>query len=72
MQVDLCFPQKATGAAGGAIPRRRNGKVFLGKTHHCLMKNKVQIEYNSYNDQFLDTVCDGIWKDNYIPPLFGS
>lgn len=27
-----CLLQKATGAAGGAIPRRRNGKVFLGKS----------------------------------------
>lgn len=26
----VSFPQKATGAAGGAVPRRRNGKVFLG------------------------------------------
>jgi len=31
----FCFLQKATGAAGGAIPRRRNGKVFLGRLEQC-------------------------------------
>ena len=32
-----CSLQKPTGAAGGAIPRRRNGKVFLGKPHKGLI-----------------------------------
>ncbi|GAA6102539.1 ubiquitin carboxyl-terminal hydrolase 13 isoform X1 [Tachysurus ichikawai] len=30
MHLKRNVKQKATGAAGGAVPRRRNGKIFLG------------------------------------------
>lgn len=44
----LFFMQKTTGAAGGAIPRRRNGKVFLGMSN-VLISDTLLIFLNKYD-----------------------
>ncbi|XP_033884824.2 ubiquitin carboxyl-terminal hydrolase 13-like isoform X3 [Acipenser ruthenus] len=61
MHLKRNFKEKATGASGGAIPQRRNGKVFLDLDLNC--------DFNGDDYEYEDEARLVIFPDHYEIPL---
>ncbi|RXM30525.1 Ubiquitin carboxyl-terminal hydrolase 13 [Acipenser ruthenus] len=61
MHLKRTFKEKATGASGGAIPQRRNGKVFLDLDLNC--------DFNGDDYEYEDEARLVIFPDHYEIPL---
>ncbi|XP_033894289.3 ubiquitin carboxyl-terminal hydrolase 13-like isoform X2 [Acipenser ruthenus] len=61
MHLKRTMKEKATGASGGAIPRRKNGKVFLDLDLNC--------DFNGDDYEYEDEARLVIFPDHYEIPL---
>ncbi|XP_036377320.1 ubiquitin carboxyl-terminal hydrolase 13 isoform X4 [Megalops cyprinoides] len=61
MHLKRTVKEKATGAAGGAVPRRRNGKVFLDLELNC--------DFNGDDFEYEDEAKLVIFPDHFEIPL---
>ncbi|KAK1168598.1 ubiquitin carboxyl-terminal hydrolase 13-like isoform X1 [Acipenser oxyrinchus oxyrinchus] len=61
MHLKRTIKEKATGASGGAIPRRKNGKVFLDLDLNC--------DFNGDDYEYEDEARLVIFPDHYEIPL---
>ncbi|XP_018615074.1 ubiquitin carboxyl-terminal hydrolase 13 isoform X1 [Scleropages formosus] len=61
MHLKRTIKEKATGAAGGAVPRRRNGKVFLDLELNC--------DFNCDDYEYEDEAKLVIFPDHFEIPL---